>query len=67
MPSPTTNVQYIEALHRLKSFITSPENTTDVQSDKGITAFSGTEIIAILFDTTKEEVMIDYLELFKKR
>lgn len=62
----TLTVQYIEALHKLKNVVTSPENLSDIQSGTGINAFHGTEIIALLFDKTKEEVMNDYLNLFKK-
>lgn len=60
-----TSIQYIEALHQIKSFITSSENKVDIESGTALTAFEATSIIAILFGKTKEEVMIDYLNCFK--
>lgn len=50
------NLLYTEILKNIISYISSRPNQKQIQLGKGITAFNASEIIAIGFDKTKEQV-----------
>lgn len=60
------NLLYTEILKNIISYISSRPNQKQIQLGKGITAFNASEIIAIGFDKTKEQVVHDIVNLQKE-